>query len=110
VVIAESTRRLLGNLFELEDLGARDLKGTAGPVRTRRVAIASISSAAEITPLHLRRLASLSLRQAKEGTVLESIWHRSARLDFYRDRKSIRCSSGDHLGDHFTPLNWSASL
>ena len=33
VVIAEGTRRLLGNLFELEDLGARDLKGDAGPVR-----------------------------------------------------------------------------
>ena len=33
VVIAESTRRLLGNLFEFEDLGARDLKGIAGPVR-----------------------------------------------------------------------------
>ena len=33
VVIAEGTRRLLGNLFELEDLGARDLKGVAGPVR-----------------------------------------------------------------------------
>ena len=32
VVIAEGTRRLLGNLFELEDLGAKDLKG-AGPVR-----------------------------------------------------------------------------
>jgi class 3 adenylate cyclase/predicted ATPase len=33
VVIAESTRKLLGNLFELEDLGARDLKGVACPVR-----------------------------------------------------------------------------
>jgi class 3 adenylate cyclase len=33
VVIAESTRRLLGNLFELEDLGARDLKGISGMVR-----------------------------------------------------------------------------
>ena len=33
VVIAESTRSLLGNLFELKDLGARDLKGLAGPVR-----------------------------------------------------------------------------
>ena len=33
VVIAESTRRLLGNLFELEDLGPKDLKGIAGPVR-----------------------------------------------------------------------------
>ena len=27
------TRRLLGNLFEFEDLGAKDLKGIAGPVR-----------------------------------------------------------------------------
>jgi class 3 adenylate cyclase len=33
VVIAESTRRLLGNLFELEDLGAQNLKGIAGSVR-----------------------------------------------------------------------------
>jgi class 3 adenylate cyclase len=33
VVIAESTRRLLGNLFELEDLGARELKGITGPIR-----------------------------------------------------------------------------
>ena len=33
VVIAEGTRRLLGNLLELEDLGAKDLKGIAGPVR-----------------------------------------------------------------------------
>ena len=33
VVIAESTRKLLGNLFELQDLGAKELKGIAGPVR-----------------------------------------------------------------------------
>ena len=33
VVIGESTRNLLGNLFELEDLGAQDLKGVTGPVR-----------------------------------------------------------------------------
>src|SRR5277367_4066425 len=33
VVIAEGTRRLLGNLFELHDLGAKDLKGIAGPAR-----------------------------------------------------------------------------
>src|SRR5271166_4352696 len=33
VVIADSTRRLLGNLFELKDLGTRDLKGIAGPAR-----------------------------------------------------------------------------
>src|SRR5438034_7681618 len=33
VVIAEGTRRLLGNLFELEDIGAKDLKGIAGHER-----------------------------------------------------------------------------
>jgi class 3 adenylate cyclase len=33
IVIAESTRRLVGNLFELQDLGASDLKGIAVPVR-----------------------------------------------------------------------------
>ena len=33
VVIAEATRKLLGNLFELRDLGPTELKGIAGPVR-----------------------------------------------------------------------------
>jgi class 3 adenylate cyclase len=33
LVIAESTRSLLGNLFELEDFGAKDLKGIPGRVR-----------------------------------------------------------------------------
>ena len=33
VVISESTRKLVGNLFEFEDLGAQDLKGISGPVR-----------------------------------------------------------------------------
>jgi hypothetical protein len=33
VAIAESTRKLLGNLFELQDLGAQELKGIANPVR-----------------------------------------------------------------------------
>jgi class 3 adenylate cyclase len=33
VVIAESTRKLVANLFDVEDLGAQDLKGISGPVR-----------------------------------------------------------------------------
>ena len=33
VVIAESTRKLLGNLFDLQDLGAKEIKGIAEPVR-----------------------------------------------------------------------------
>jgi class 3 adenylate cyclase len=33
VIIADSTRRLVGDLFELEDLGPQDLKGIVGPAR-----------------------------------------------------------------------------
>jgi class 3 adenylate cyclase len=33
VVIADGTRQLIGDLFELQYLGAKDLKGIAGPVR-----------------------------------------------------------------------------
>jgi class 3 adenylate cyclase len=43
VVIAESTRKLLGNLFELQDLGARQLRSIAGPVQSW--AVLRVSSA-----------------------------------------------------------------
>ncbi|MBV9287694.1 MAG: AAA family ATPase [Hyphomicrobiales bacterium] len=33
VVIAEATRKLLGNLFEVRNLGPQDIKGVAGPIR-----------------------------------------------------------------------------
>jgi predicted AAA+ superfamily ATPase len=33
VVIAQNTQKLLGNLFDLQDLGAQDLRGIGGPVR-----------------------------------------------------------------------------
>jgi class 3 adenylate cyclase len=33
VVISDGTRRLVGNLFELEDLGTKDLKGISAPAR-----------------------------------------------------------------------------
>jgi class 3 adenylate cyclase len=33
VLIAEGTRRLLGDLFELQEIGAKELKGIVGPVR-----------------------------------------------------------------------------
>src|SRR5262249_38799100 len=41
VAIAESTRRLLGSFFQLNDLGMRSLKGIAGPVRAWAVLQAS---------------------------------------------------------------------
>jgi class 3 adenylate cyclase len=49
VVIAEGTRRLLGDLFELGDLGPKDLKGIACPCgRGRRCA--RVPSRAALTP------------------------------------------------------------
>src|SRR5205823_3594409 len=33
IVIADGTRKLVGNLFELDDLGLQELKGISGPVR-----------------------------------------------------------------------------
>jgi class 3 adenylate cyclase len=35
VVIADGTRKLLGNLFDLQELGPRDLKGLGGPMPRR---------------------------------------------------------------------------
>jgi class 3 adenylate cyclase/tetratricopeptide (TPR) repeat protein len=43
IVIAASTRRLVGNAFGLADLGELDLKGIAAPVHTWRVERASLS-------------------------------------------------------------------
>jgi class 3 adenylate cyclase/predicted ATPase len=37
IVIAETTSKLLGNLFDLQDLGAKDLKGIVGAVRASAV-------------------------------------------------------------------------
>ncbi len=43
IVIAASTRRLIGNAFELIDLGEHDLKGIAEPVHSWRVERASVT-------------------------------------------------------------------
>ena len=62
VVIAESTRKLLGNLFELEDLGARDLKGIAGPVRAW-AALRESSAEGRFEAFHASGLTELVGRQ-----------------------------------------------
>jgi class 3 adenylate cyclase/predicted ATPase len=62
VVIAESTRGLLGNLFELEDLGVKDLKGIAEPVRTWAARRAS-SVASRFEALHASSLTALVGRE-----------------------------------------------
>ena len=62
VVIAEGTRKLLGNLFELEDLGARDLKGIAGPVRAW-AALRASSVESRFEALHATGLTDLVGRE-----------------------------------------------
>ena len=62
VVIAESTRKLLGNLFELEDLGAKDLKGIAGPVRAW-AALRASSAQGRFEALHASGLIALVGRE-----------------------------------------------
>ena len=58
VVIAEGTRRLLGNLFELEDLGPKNLKGIAGPLHTW-VALRAASVESRFEALHASGLTEL---------------------------------------------------
>ena len=62
VAIAESTRKLLGNLFELEDLGAQDLKGIAGPVRAW-AALRTSSAEGRFEALHASGLTALVGRE-----------------------------------------------
>ena len=62
VVIAEGTRRLLGNLFEFEDLGAKDLKGIVGPVRAW-AALRASSAEGRFEALHTAGLTALVGRE-----------------------------------------------
>jgi class 3 adenylate cyclase len=75
VVIAESTRRLLGNLFELEDLGPRDLKGIAEPVQAW-VALRARSVASRFEALHTSGLTALVGRE-EESELLLRRWSRA---------------------------------
>jgi class 3 adenylate cyclase len=66
VVIAESTRRLLGSFFQLDDLGMRSLKGITGPVRAWAVLGAS-SVASRFEALHSTGLTALVGREEEFG-------------------------------------------
>jgi class 3 adenylate cyclase/tetratricopeptide (TPR) repeat protein len=75
VVIAEATRRLLGNLFELRDLGARDLKGIAEPVRAW-VALRASTVESRFEALHPSGLTALVGRE-EETELLLRRWSRA---------------------------------
>jgi len=75
VVIAEGTRRLLGNLFELEDLGNRDLKGIAGSARAW-AALRAGSVESRFEALHTTGLTALVGRE-EESELLLRRWSRA---------------------------------
>jgi len=75
VVIAEATRRLLGNLFELKDLGARDLKGVAEPLRAW-VALRASTVESRFEALHPSGLTAL-VGRAEETELLLRRWSRA---------------------------------
>jgi class 3 adenylate cyclase/predicted ATPase len=74
VVIAEGTRRLLGNLFELADLGAKDLKGIGRPVRAWAV-LRACSPESRFEAMHAARLTELVGRQEE----FDLLWRRWSR-------------------------------
>jgi class 3 adenylate cyclase/tRNA A37 threonylcarbamoyladenosine biosynthesis protein TsaE len=75
VVISEGTRRLLGNLFELEDLGGKDLKGIAGPIPAW-AALRARSVESRFEALHATGLIALVGRE-EETELLLRRWGRA---------------------------------
>jgi len=77
VVIADGTRRLLGNLFDLRDLGDKDLKGIAGPARAW-AALRASSMESRFEALHTANLTALVGRE-EELELLLRRWSRAKK-------------------------------
>jgi len=75
VVISEGTRRLLGHLFELEDLGTRELKGIAAPVQVWEV-LRPAPSTSRFEALHPSGTTTLVGRE-QEYELLRRCWARA---------------------------------
>jgi len=75
VVIADSTRKLLGNLFELRDLGPQDLKGIAGPTKAWAALRASFVES-RFDALHMTNLTALVGREEEFEALLRR-WSRA---------------------------------
>lgn len=79
VVIADATRRLIGDLFLLTSLGAQQLKGLAGPVQAWTVQGTNAIDG-RFDALHRRGLGALVGRE-RECVVLEQSWSRARTSD-----------------------------
>jgi class 3 adenylate cyclase len=92
VVIAESTRKLVGNLFELQDLGARDLKGVSGPVRAW-TALRPSAGESRFEALHASGLTELVGREEELDLLLRR-WSKAnsgeGQVVFWLDKLNLR--------------------
>jgi class 3 adenylate cyclase/predicted ATPase len=75
VVVSESTRKLLGNLFQLQDLGGQDLKGIASSVRAW-AALRPSSVESRFEALHAGELTELVGRE-EEFELLLRRWSKA---------------------------------
>ena len=75
VVIADGTRQLIGDLFELQYLGSKDLKGIAGPVRGWAALQASLVES-RFEAMHSSGLTALVGRE-EETELLLRRWSRA---------------------------------
>jgi class 3 adenylate cyclase len=75
VMIAESTRKLLGNLFELKELGSQELKGITGAVRAW-AALRPASVESRFDALHTTGLTELVGRE-EELEILLRRWSKA---------------------------------
>jgi class 3 adenylate cyclase/predicted ATPase len=73
VVVAEQTRRLIGGLFEVEDLGPCKLRGFGEPINAWRIARMGAAES-RFEALHRAGLSPLVGREQELGLLLER-WH-----------------------------------
>ena len=117
VVIAESTRKLLGNLFELEDLGAQDLKGMSGPLRAW-VALRPASVESRFEAMHAGALTELVGRE-EELELLLRRWSKAktgegqvvlaVRRTGHRQVSIDGCTAGTLAAEPHTRLRYFCS-
>ena len=102
VIIAETTRKMLGNLFEMQDLGAQDLKGIGGRVRAW-VALRPSSVESRFEALHGAGLTALVGRE-EELELLSRRWSRAKSGEGQwccsPAKQHGRCVRGERLVDH----------
>jgi class 3 adenylate cyclase/tetratricopeptide (TPR) repeat protein len=79
VVISEGTRKLLGSLFELEDLGLQELKGISGPTRAW-AALRPASVEGRFDAMHASGLTDLVGREEELDLLLRR-WSRAKSGD-----------------------------